>query len=159
LGGLGPLTSTVSTYPLSALPGQSVAFDTDPLDDDLVAVGRPSIDLEITSSGSSSTLFLSLWQVRNGEPVLPPRRVGPRQLDLAPGTPTRVTVALPGGTWELPAGSTWRVLVTATDAAYAGPDEVRVDRVELAGRGLVVPTGGGVPVSTSSVWDAETLGV
>ncbi|WEV77240.1 alpha/beta fold hydrolase [Janibacter cremeus] len=157
-GGLGPLTSTVSTYPLSALPGQSVAFDTDPLEEDLLVVGRPRIDLELTSTGSSSTLFLSLWQVRNGSPVLPRRLVAPLQVDLDPGAPTRVTVDLPGGTWEMPAGSTWRVLVTATDAAYAGPDEVRVDRVEAAGP-LVLPTGGGAPVSTGSVWDAETLGV
>lgn len=159
LGALGGLTAGLSTYPLSALPGQSVAFDTEPLEQDLTVVGRPHIDLELTSSGASSTLFLSLWEVRNGAPVLPRRLVAPVRVELTPGAATDVEVILPGGTWEMPAGSTWRVLVTATDAAYAGPDGVRADQVALAGRGLTVPVAAGAPMSTSSVWDRETLGV
>lgn len=159
LGGLGALSAGLSTYPLSALPGQSVAFDTDPLAQNLTVVGRPRIDLELTSSGSRSTLFVSLWEVRGDSPVLPRRLVAPVQVDLTPGTPTDVEVALPGGTWELPEGSTWRVLVTATDAAYSGPDRVRSDQVRLADPGLTVPVATGAPVSTSSVWDRETIGV
>ncbi|WP_435201210.1 alpha/beta fold hydrolase [Janibacter sp. GS2] len=159
IGGLGGLTAGLSTYPLSALPGQSVAFDTDPLVQDLTVVGRPRVTLELTSSGPRSTLFLSWWEVRGDSPVLPRRLVAPVQVDLTPGTPTDVEVALPGGTWELPEGSTWRVLVTATDAAYSGPDRVRSDRVRLADPGLSVPVATGAAVSTSSVWDRETIGV
>ena len=57
------MTGSLSTYPLAALPGQSAAFDTEPLDAEQVLVGAPRVRLTVTSSASSSTLFLSLWQV------------------------------------------------------------------------------------------------
>lgn len=158
LGSLDSLSSSVSTYPLAALPGQSAAFDTEPLDQSLTVVGQPRIDLEITSSGPSSTLFLSLWEVESSGPVLPRRLVAPVRVDVTPGQPTTVAVGLPGGTWQMPTGSTWRVLVTATDAAYSGPDEVRADRVRVTGPGLVVPVASGATADSSSPWDRETVG-
>ncbi len=157
--GLGGLLGGLPTYPLSALPGQSVAFDTEPLESALTVVGQPSVDLEVTSTGPASTFFVSLWQVQNGAPVLPRRLVAPVQVDVEPGVATPVRVALPGGTWELPGGSTWRVLVTATDSAYTGPSQARADRIELSAPALSVPVATGTPVSTTSVWDTETIGV
>ncbi|WP_338749192.1 alpha/beta fold hydrolase [Janibacter alittae] len=159
LGALGGLASQLSTYPLSALPGQSVAFDSAPLPEDVTVVGQPSVTVELASTQSRSTLFLSLWEVRNDSPVLPRRLVAPIQVDLDPGTPTEVEVALPGGTWRMDAGSTWRVLVTATDAAYTGPDRVRADQVLVAEPGLSLPVATGVPVAADSIWDRETLAV
>lgn len=122
-------------------------------------VGQPSVTVELVSTQARSTLFLSLWEVRNDGPVLPRRLVAPIRVDLDPGTPTEVEVALPGGTWQMDAGSTWRVLVTATDAAYAGPERVRADQVRVTEPGLTLPVATGVPVATSSIWDRETLGL
>ncbi len=159
LPGVGGLLAGLPTYPLSALPGQSVAFDTEPLTEELTVVGAPRLDLEITSTGPTSTFFVSLWQVRGGAPTLPRRLVAPVQVDLTPGAATPVQVDLPGGTWEMPAGSTWRVLLTATDAAYRGPTAARADQVSVTGAGLSVPFATGTPTSADSIWDTETLGV
>ncbi|MCE0487201.1 alpha/beta fold hydrolase [Ornithinimicrobium sediminis] len=157
--GFGGLLAGLPTYALSALPGQSVAFDSEPLERDVTVVGEPRVRLEVTSTGQTTTLFVSLWEVRGGAPDLPRRLVAPVQVDVTPGEPTPVEVALPGGTWEMAAGSTWRVLVTATDSAYRGPTQTRADRVSLAEPALRVPTGAGAEAVTVSIWDTETLTV
>ena len=159
LPGVGGLLAGLPTYPLSALPGQSVAFDSEPLTEELTVVGAPRLDLEVTSTGPTSTFFVSLWQVRGGAPTLPRRLVAPVQVDLTPGAATPVQVDLPGGTWEMPAGSTWRVLLTATDAAYRGPTAARADQITVTGAGLSVPFATGTPTSADSIWDTETIGV
>lgn len=155
--GFGGLLAGLPTYALSALPGQSVAFDTAPLETGLTVVGEPRVSLEVTSTGPVTTLFASLWEVRGGAPQLPRRLVAPVRVDVTPGQPTPVEVALPGGTWEMAAGSTWRVLVTATDSAYRGPTQARADLVTLAEPVLRVPTGAGADAVPVSIWDTETL--
>ncbi|MGA8047106.1 MAG: ATP-binding cassette domain-containing protein, partial [Dermatophilaceae bacterium] len=157
--GFGGLLAGLPTYALSALPGQAVTFDTEPLETDLTVVGAPRIGLEVTSTGESATVFASLWEVRGGEPRLPRRLVAPVQVEVTPGEPTPVEIALPGGTWEMEAGSTWRVLLTATDSAYRGPTETRVDQVRLSDPVLRVPTGAGAEAVSRSVWDTETVAV
>jgi len=149
----------VSTYQLAALPGQHVAFDTEPVEEAALVAGAPEVSLEITSSAQRSSLFVSLWEVQPGGPVLPRRLVAPVEVSVAPGQPERVDISLPGGTWQWSAGSTWRVLVSATDGSYRVDPQTRVDGIALAGAGLTLPVASGTAVSTSTGPDAEVIGV
>ena len=45
------------------LPGQSALFTTEPLADPLTLVGSARVDLEVTSTRSTATLFASLWDL------------------------------------------------------------------------------------------------
>ncbi len=159
--GVGGLLGEVSTYALAALPGQSVAFDTEPLDEALVVAGQPQVSLDVTSTGPASSLFVSLWEVQPGGPVLPRRLVAPLEVDVTPGQSQRVEIALPAGTWDMPAGSTWRVLVSATDGSFRVDPTTRLDQVSLAdpALGLALPVSQATAVSPPSRWDNETIGV
>ncbi len=159
LPGLGGLLGALPTYALAALPGQSVAFDTEPLSESMLVAGTPQVSLDVTSSADLSSLFVSLWEVQPGGAVLPRRLVAPVQVSLTPGQAQRVDVALPGGTWQLPNGSTWRVLVTATDGSFRVAPDLRVDQISLASPNLTVPVVEGTAVAPGSRWDAETVGV
>ncbi len=144
-------SDVISTYPLAALPGQSVAFDTEELSEPRTVVGSPRVRLRITSTAPSSTLFLSMWQVGSGSADLPRRLVAPVTVATTPGEETTVDVALPGGTWQVPAGDRLRVLVTSTDQTYAAPRTARVDVVEV--RELRLPT-----IEGATVLSAEDAG-
>ncbi len=157
--GLGGLLAALPTYALAALPGQSVAFDTEPLAESMLVAGAPRVSLGVTSSGPASTFFVSLWEVQPGGPVLPRRLVAPVRVEVAPGSPAQVDVALPGGTWQMPAGSTWRVLVSATDGSFRVDPTTRIDQIALAEPALTVPVVEGTAVSASSRWDGESIGV
>ena len=153
------VTDAVSTYPLAALPGQSVAFDTEPLESERILVGSPRVRLSVTSSAPTSTLFLSLWQVTPDDTaVLTRQLVAPVRIATTPGEARTVDVDLAGGTWRVPAGSRLRVLVTTTDQTYSSPraaraDVVRVDQLRL-------PSVAGTPVDGSGGGpDAEVVGL
>ena len=128
-----------AAYPLAALPGQSVAFDTQPLEQGLTVLGTPRVRLTVTSSAADATLFVSLWRVVAGTPSAPRRLVAPIRVTTRPGVPTPVEVSLPAGTYTMEQGSTWRVLVSATDASYATPLDARVYQVALDGADLALP--------------------
>ncbi|MGB3827517.1 MAG: CocE/NonD family hydrolase [Ornithinimicrobium sp.] len=157
--GLGGVLGALPTYSLAALPGQSVAFDTEALSTSMLVAGAPRVSLDVTSSGATSTLFVSLWEVQPGGPVLPRRLVAPVKVEVTPGSSERVDVALPGGTWQMPAGSTWRVLVSATDGSYRVDPTTRIDQVALAQPSVTLPVVEGTAVSPSSRWDSESIGV
>ncbi len=151
LGGAG--------YALAALPGQSVAFESDPLPEAMTLAGSARLRLRVISTTTDATLFLSLWQVGSTGPSLPRRLVAPVRVATTPGRPVEVDVALPAGTAPMPQGSRWRVLVSATDAAFVSPTDARAYVVGLAGdRALHVPTMTATTTGASAV-DTETLGV
>ncbi|MEP6629120.1 MAG: alpha/beta fold hydrolase [Lapillicoccus sp.] len=158
-GGAGLLATTLPTYSLAALPGQSVAFDSAVLAQQTRIVGAPRVRLTITSTAPSSTLYLSLWQVTAGVATFPRRLVAPVTVPTTPGQPTTVDVDLPAATWTFEAGSALRLLVTATDSAYAGPRAARADRLAVDATGLVIPTVAGTTLSAESDADAESIGV
>ncbi len=163
-GGGGALTSgaaatALPTYGLAALPGQSTAFDSPALAEQTRIVGSPQVRLTVTSSATSATLYLGLWQVTGGVATFPRRLVAPVTVPTTPGQPTTVDVALPAATWTFESGSVVRLLVTTTDSAYAGPREARADRIALEGAGLTVPTVEGTRLSAESTADAEAIGV
>ncbi len=153
------VTDAVSTYPLAALPGQSVAFDTEPLDSERVLVGAPRVSLSVTSSAPTSTLFLSLWQVTPDDTaVLTRQLVAPVRIATTPGEARTVDVDLAGGTWRVPAGSRLRVLVTTTDQTYASPRAARADVVTVDR--LRLPSVAGTPVDGGTGGpDAEVVGL
>jgi len=159
LPGLGSLGGSAPTYQLSALPGQHVAFDTEPLEEGIVVAGSPRVSLQVTSSAEEVTLFVSLWQVQGTSATMPRRLVAPVHVATTPGEPQRVDVALPAATWDMAAGSVWRVLVSATDTAYRNPTETRVDRITLAEPALRLPALTGTPTAGPGLWDAEATGV
>ena len=158
-GAVDEFSDVVSTYPLAALPGQSASFDTAELDEARTVVGSPRVRLTVTSTGRSSTLFLSLWQVVNGVPELARRLVAPVTVATTPGQETVVEVALPGGTWEVPAGSRLRVLVTSTDQTYAAPRTARADLVQVSDLRLPSVDGAEVLATDGGGLDDEVVGL
>lgn len=156
--GLSSLGS-LPTYRLAALPGMSTAFDTAAIGTSRTVAGSPRVQLEVTSTGTESTLFVSLWQVQGDDASQPRALTAPVRVPVRPGAPQRVTVDLPPSVWTLPAGSRWRVLVTTTDNAFSVPREARADRVRLAATALSVPTITGTAVATASERDTESIGV
>lgn len=149
--------SPLQAYPLAALPGQSAAFETVSVVGEHSIVGSPTVRLQVTSSADEVTLFVSLWQVNGATAAQPRRGVAPVRVPVIPGQPAEVAVTLPGGTWSLEPSSTWRVLVTATDAAYANSTAGRIDRLELLG--VAFPVLDGTPVGPGRAFDPELLGV
>ncbi|MEI2827981.1 MAG: alpha/beta fold hydrolase [Dermatophilaceae bacterium] len=71
LGGLPIPAGGGAAYQLAALPGQSVAFETEPLTQRAAIVGSPTMRLRVTSTGTTSTLFLTLL-AGHGRIRLPP---------------------------------------------------------------------------------------
>ncbi|HEX2705598.1 MAG TPA: ATP-binding cassette domain-containing protein, partial [Candidatus Lustribacter sp.] len=157
--GLGALGASIAPYQLAALRGQSAAFDTAPVPSRTGVVGAPRVRLRVTSTGEVVTLFVSLWQVNGASATLPRRLVAPVQVPVVPGRSTLIEVVLPAATYTLESGSTWRVLVTSTDSAYAGPREARADRVSLAATVLDLPVATGAALTTAADRDGEALGV
>ena len=148
-----------TAYQLAALPGQSAAFDTAPLDARRDIGGAPRVRLTVTSTGSSVTLFLSLWQVTGDAATLARKLVAPVTIPTTPGQPTTVTVDLPAANWTVESGSRLRLLVTTTDSAYAVPRAARLDRVAIDGATIDLPSLDGTRVSGESDLDTESLGV
>ncbi|MDN5795357.1 MAG: alpha/beta fold hydrolase [Intrasporangium sp.] len=112
------VSGSLSTYRLAALPGQSVALNTDPVREPITVVGSPTIRLSVTSNRPVVTLFASLWRVAGGQATLPHALVAPIRVPVTPGRPTPVTVSLPAATYPMPAGSSWRVLLTSTETSF-----------------------------------------
>jgi ABC-2 type transport system ATP-binding protein len=151
-GALASAATSVVGYALGVLPGQTATFTTDPVPDPVPVIGSGRVDLEVTSSAPSATLFVSLWDLgpdiersQNGRTatgpssaVLPQLAVAPVQLSgLTPGRPERVTVALPPVSHQVPVEHRLQVVVSTTDQAYALPDQAAVYQVALAGDGTL----------------------
>ena len=147
--------ASIAGYALGVLPGQSALFTTEPLADPLTLVGSARVDLEVTSTRSTATLFASLWDLgpdiertQDGRTttgpssaVLPQLVVAPVRLTgLTPGEPTPVTIALPAVSHQVPLDHRLQVVISSTDEAYALPDESAVYQIDLSGdRTLALP--------------------
>ena len=173
-GGLSlPSGFGVSGYPLAALPGQSWALDTAPLDQRVDVVGSPSVRLTVSGVETDTVLFVSLWQVTGTDDGgrlsrsadLPRSLVAPVRITGGSGQPQTVEVALPPSSYVFAAGTTWRILISSTDSGYAGPRDARLYRVEPESAQLMLPTVPGAsvirtPGSADRPWqDRESLGV
>ena len=152
--------AAVAAYPLAVLPGQSAVFTSPVLETPQTLLGSGRIRLDVTSSATSATLFVSLWDLgpdttpvsptpgsgsgagsapgeQTGTPqtaVLPQSVVAPVHLvGLTPDRVTTVDVALPAVAHQVPVGHRLRVVVSSTDQAYANPKAGAVYDVQVAG--------------------------
>ena len=157
--GLGALGASLPTYQLAALPGQSTAFTSFAAAGTTTVVGAPRLHLKVTSLAPKVTLFVSLWKVVGDTASQPRPLVAALTAEVTPGRPSELVVALPAGTYAVEAGSIWRVLVSTTDSAYAGPRTARIDRVALADLQLEIPTAEGALVPLTDGRDTESLAV
>jgi len=114
--------------------------------------------LTVTSDAPEVTLFASVWRVTGGSTTLTNPLVAPFRVPVTPGRPTPVTISLPAATYELPAGTRWRVLLTSTESTYANsrvPSTIRVTDASA----LVLPVAVGATAGGTAAGglDTETL--
>jgi len=132
-----PAAAPSLTWQAAAPAGQSATFDfTVPRD--VVAVGAPRLSLQLARRGGSgpTSLYVTLWRLdADGNPTLPHRLVAPVHVA---ADASQVVVRLPASVYRMDAGSTWRVLVTATNSSFSNPMDSRT--YELTPLGLAVPT-------------------
>ncbi|GAB3244546.1 alpha/beta fold hydrolase [Kineosporia babensis] len=133
LGALGSSGAIASSgLNLSALPGETVNFQTAPLKEPLTITGSSQITVSIDSSAADATLFASVVDVDpEGRTTLPAQLVTPIRVKASEAS--EVTIALPSVVRDIPAGHRLRVVLSSTDQAYAMPQEARLYRVQLAG--------------------------
>ena len=168
-GGAFGRASSVAGYALGVLPGQSAVFTSEPLTSPLTLVGSSRIDLDVTGTTPTATLFAALWDLgpdiertENGRSsvapssaVLPQLQVAPVKLDgLDPTQPVPVTVALPAVSHQVPVGHRLQLVITTTDQAYANP--VQAARYEV---GLVGDRAAAIPLLAATALNANTLDI
>ncbi|MBB2986486.1 alpha/beta fold hydrolase [Terracoccus luteus] len=146
--GLAALGISLSTYQIAALPGQSAALDTEPLAEAATVVGSPTMRVTVTSDTPDVTLFASVWTVTGGGVTLTEPLVAPLRVTVTPGRPTPVLLSLPGATYDLPAGTRWRVLLTSTESTFSNSREPSQILLSDAG-GLTLPVARGTSVGSS----------
>ncbi|WP_404389305.1 alpha/beta fold hydrolase [Humibacillus xanthopallidus] len=143
--GLAALGISLSTYQIAALPGQSTALDSAPTTEAATVVGSPTMRFTVTSDNPDVTLFASVWRVTGGSVTLTNPLVAPVRLTVTPGQPSPVTISLPGATYDLPAGTRWRVLLTSTESTYSNSREPSRIRITDASA-LTMPVAAGASV-------------
>ncbi len=156
--GLAALGLNLSTYQIAALPGQSTALDTQPTAEAATVVGSPTMRVTVTSDTADVTLFASVWRVTGGSVTLTNPLVAPVRLAVTPGRPTPVAISLPAATYDLPAGTRWRVLLTSTESTYSNsrtPSAIRISGASA----LTLPVAAGAEVggAVAGGVDTETL--
>ena len=135
----GSLVPDPLTEPTDA-PGTFAAWSTPPLPADAVAVGAPTLDVRLDCPAAALTqaagpsgqlvLFAKLYDVApDGSVTLPERIVSPVRVA---AVTQPVHIQLPGIVKRWPAGHRIRLVLAASDAAYAGntavlPVTVRAD--------------------------------
>ncbi len=163
-GGALGAASSFAGYALGVLPGQAATFTTEPMIAPTTLIGGGRVDLEVSSSTTSATLFASVWDLGPdidlpgpagggrgpSTAVLPQLAVAPFRLsDLTPGQPTTAQVALPAIAHQVPVGHRLRVVVSSTDQAYATPTTAAIYQVGLSGdRALALPVLTATPLNT-----------
>ncbi|MEU6231691.1 alpha/beta fold hydrolase [Kitasatospora sp. NPDC047058] len=122
-------------------PGQHAGFDSAPLDSPLHLTGQPTIALKVQSDKPDAVLFAKLYDVApDGKQTLPQQLAAPLRVTGADADGGRtVTVVLPAVDHTFAAGHRLRLVLAATDLAYASPVEPATYRAAVAG-GLTVPT-------------------
>jgi ABC-2 type transport system ATP-binding protein len=168
-GGAFGRASSVAGYALGVLPGQSAVFTSEPLTAPLTLIGSGRVDLDVTGTAPTATLFASLWDLgpdvertENGRSsvapssaVLPQLQVAPVKLGgLDPTQPVRVTVALPAVSHKVPVGHRLQLVITTTDQAYANAVPAARYDVTVAGDRAAA-----IPLLATTALNANTLDV
>ncbi|WP_405986096.1 alpha/beta fold hydrolase [Streptomyces sp. NBC_00872] len=127
-------------------PGQFAAFDSRPLDHSLRITGSPTVRATVASTSGDAVLFAKVYDVGpdGRSQVLPSQLVAPVRVEDARQGRT-VELTLPAIDHQVVPGHRLRVVLAATDLAYASPAAPATYRVSLDGP-LTVPT---VPALTT----------
>ncbi|GAA0483224.1 CocE/NonD family hydrolase [Streptomyces olivaceiscleroticus] len=149
---LGSL-SALGNGPALDFPGQYARFESAALKSAVQVTGSPTAKIRVRSDHDEAVLFAKVYDVGpDGQTqLLPHQLVTPLRVTGAKDGRT-VSVRLPAIDHEFAAGHRMRLVVSATDMAYASPAEPAVYKVGLAGENaLSVPTAPGVHTAPSSL--------
>jgi ABC-2 type transport system ATP-binding protein len=140
-----PTGGFFSGLPPLDIPGQNASFETAPLTRAVQVVGSPHLRLRLSSSTSELVAFVKVEDIATDATVtLPGGLVGAIRLTgLTPGVPADVDVTLPAVAHLFGAGDRIRLVLAATDSAYANQRTAGIYGVTLdpaAGLGLSLPT-------------------
>ena len=149
LGPIGNLAGLAGLGTVVDVPGQHVAFTTQPLDEPVLLIGPSTLTLDVAAETGELQLFVRLSSVAPGGLTtivgssFAPVRL--EQVSSDPARPTRVGITLPDIVHRLDAGERLRLTVATTDQAFANlrtPGTVWVDvtdaRLTVRGPGLAV---------------------
>ena len=148
LGPVGNLAGLAGFASVVDVPGQHVAFTSQPLEESVLLLGPATLTLAVAAETGEMQLFVRLSTVAPGglttiigSSFVPVRLEG---VSSDPDRPTRVTVTLPDIVHQLSAGERLRLTLATTDQAFANlraPGTVWVDVAEssLVVRGPSLP--------------------
>ncbi|HWU09360.1 MAG TPA: alpha/beta fold hydrolase [Streptomyces sp.] len=149
-GGLSQLSSLGVGLSLD-FPGQYARYDSAPLDSAVHVTGSPTVRVNVKADQGDAVLFGKVYDVSpdGKQQVLPSQLVAPYRITPEEqGKP--VELALPAVDHEVDAGHRLRLVLSATDLAYASPAEPATYTVSLDGP-LTVPTAPAVKTAAASL--------
>ncbi|MFD7103813.1 alpha/beta fold hydrolase [Streptomyces celluloflavus] len=139
-GALGSLSALGAGLSLD-FPGQYARFDSAPLRTPLHLTGSPTATVRLHASSPDAVFFAKVYDVGpdGKRQVLPAQLVTPYRVQGA-GEGRTVQLKLPAVDHDFAAGHRLRLVLSATDLAYASPVEPATYTVSLEGGALAVPT-------------------
>lgn len=149
-GGLSQLSSLGVGLSLD-FPGQYARFESAPLKNTVRVTGSPTVRVNVKADQGDAVLFGKVYDVSpdGKQQVLPSQLVSPYRITPEEqGRP--VELALPAVDHEVEAGHRLRLVLSATDLAYASPAEPATYTVSLDGP-LSVPTAPGVKTAAATL--------
>ncbi|MFF5850441.1 alpha/beta fold hydrolase [[Kitasatospora] papulosa] len=149
-GGLSQLSSLGVGLSLD-FPGQYASFESAPLERSVHVTGSPTVTVDVKADHGDAVLFGKVYDVSpdGKQQVLPSQLVAPYRVTPAEqGKPVELT--LPAVDHEVDAGHRLRLVLSATDLAYASPAEPATYTVTLDGA-LTVPTAPGVRTAAATL--------
>ncbi|MQA97094.1 MAG: alpha/beta fold hydrolase [Streptosporangiales bacterium] len=154
LGGIGALGGLAGGLTLD-MPGQTAMFETEALDRTVHVTGASTVRLRVTGPGEA-IMFAKLYDVSpdGRQATLPHQLASPVRVPDATRGET-ITVTLPTIDHEFDRGHRLRLVLTATDLAYATPAKSAAHLVTMAeegpGSAITVPTVPGLRSEVSTV--------
>ncbi|MFJ6851611.1 alpha/beta fold hydrolase [Streptomyces sp. NPDC091271] len=149
-GGLSQLSSLGVGFSLD-FPGQYARFDSAPLDSAAHVTGSPTVRVNVKADHGDAVLFGKVYDVSpdGKQQVLPSQLVSPYRITPEEqGKPVELT--LPAVDHEVEAGHSLRLVLSATDLAYASPAEPATYTVSLDGP-MTVPTAPAVKTAAATL--------
>ncbi len=148
-----PTGGFFSGLPPLDVPSQNISFETRPLPAAVQVVGSPQLHLRLSSTTGDLVVFMKVYDVAaDATLTLPGGLVAAVHLTgLTPGIPRDVLVTLPGLANRFNAGDRIRLVLAATDSAYANPRTAATYGVTIDASGAssltlptaAIPPGGG----------------
>ncbi len=136
--GIGGLAAQVGMAP----PGQTVSFETAPVDRDLTVMGSPRVTVSLAADppvGDVALFAQTRVVTAAGTETAPQGLVAPVRIERVGPTPTQVTIDLPAIATRVAAGDRLKVVVGTTDAAYRLPQRPALYRVGIGDDELLLP--------------------